>query len=303
MLNLLAAVLGGAAAFFGVLWVNSVKETRLLTTLERRRLQIEAENAHREKAATSNKAKLERKLGELGWFGDLYPVIVGAGLGYMGLATGLTLAGLPTLLAILVGIPTSLAAAFAVSSVLKTRRQESFNTQLVTVLDMLATQMKSGSSPPVALRAVLPVTAEPLHSELSNALSQHRAGMPLPEAIEGIAKRYPGKAISLLAAALAIEAEQGGSLAPALEAAAQSIRYDNELSAEALAEVAEAKFQGYAIIAVIAGIAFILFNKGGGLDQLSRPVPLIGLSIGVANYLLGVFRMLRVLSKAKRLTV
>ena len=84
---------------------------------------------------------------------------------------------------------------------------------------------------------------------------------------------------------------------PVLRQAEHSATRSTELSAEATAEVAEAKTQFIGVTIVTALIAFSLL--GNSAEAYSGVGPVTVISLGVMNYLWGVIRILKVFNKAK----
>jgi Flp pilus assembly protein TadB len=103
-------------------------------------------------------------------------------------------------------------------------------------------------------------------------------------------------------AALEIDELMGAKLAPILRQAQAVLESQFDLSAEAMAEITQAKGEFYGISAVMILVAFGMFFSSTGLSKEAylSPLGLFLLSLVFANYLAGIVRTVLIFNKAKR---
>lgn len=296
---MLYATGAAASVFFLVMWVRGWWVERNKTEIQRRRDQIAAEA---ERAARGTwRQRLARFADAYGWDGSLTLPLIGLGFFYLLVAGALAVFGIGGIVGVIVALPTSVAALLAVARTMRLRRKRQFNRQLVEALDAFATQLRAGSSAKRAIAKVAPTLPEPLSSEMAWVVAQAETNRKLADAMAELGARYPSKAMRLLVVALRIDDEKGAEIAPAFDSAAATTRREFELSAEAQAEVAQSRFEFYGIVGMMAAIVWIMVS---GADSSSRaaytePAGLIALGVGLANFAFGVFRIVRILNRAR----
>jgi Flp pilus assembly protein TadB len=143
---------------------------------------------------------------------------------------------------------------------------------------------------------------DPLKRELQAALSKLVGSETLSSALKEISFKYPSKAIDMFLAALEIDELMGAKLAPILRQAQAVLESQFDLSAEAMAEITQAKGEFYGISAVMILVAFGMFFSSTGLSKEAylSPLGLFILSIVFANYFAGIFRTVLIFNKAKK---
>jgi Flp pilus assembly protein TadB len=107
--------------------------------------------------------------------------------------------------------------------------------------------------------------------------------------------------MQMLVVTVRIDEERGGKMADALEQAAENVRRDFELGAEAQAELSQEKGQFYGILGILVLFAVIMI---GNADPTAKAAytsmsGFIALAVATANAVFGVVRVLRVFSKAR----
>lgn len=296
---IVVALLGGCTVWFWFLWFALVRNEHRKTELQLRQERIDEEARRALKRSASD--QLRDRLSEFGWEGSFVPIVMAMAFIYAAIVAVLTLVGIDELISIMFAVPFSGLAAAAVLGNLKSRRQQMFSAQLVQALDQFAAALKGGTGPNRAIEQVLPSLPEPLRTEMARAIAQHRANRSLPDAIEEIGRRYPSSAMRKFVAVLRIDETKGGEMAPALEEAANSVRREFELAAEATAEISQERAQFFGIVAVISGIAVYMFTQSSESTQaaLRSPAGFMVIALCVGNFLFGIMRVLRMINKAK----
>lgn len=104
------------------------------------------------------------------------------------------------------------------------RREELMVAEFPTVAELLALSVGAGEGAAGALERVCAVSRGELSAELRAALSDARAGMPLPEALQGLADRTGLPSLRRFVDGIVIAVERGTPLADVLRAQAQDVR-------------------------------------------------------------------------------
>ncbi len=292
-----AALAAAGAAYFAVQWLQATRELAKRSDLERRRAAIEHANRERVQVRTRIRAFAAKN----GWSGDLTVVGIALIFLYCLVIAALSLISVSGWLAPILGLPVSaFVVAWGVSSTAH-RRRTAFNSQLIQALDLLVTQLQAGTSAALALERIVPNLPDPLRTEFDQALVRKRANMELSTAVSEVADRYPSRAMAMLVAALRIDEQRGAKMAPALEQAAHTVRREFELRSESDAEVAQERMQFFAIVGIVGGIVLYSFTSSSDFQReaLVSPTGLAIVGLGAANFVFGIFRVLRMLQKAK----
>lgn len=312
---ILIPLLFAGSVFFFVQWFLIRSQQKQMTTVEKFRAtvaQAEALNAARARGRTGRVWPWQRAADwvtdtaftKLGWKGPLGPLVFAWFGLYLVLAFALNLVGAPTGVAGLLGVVASFAVIRLVLSRVEQRRRKLFNRQLMRALELAAARLEGGAGPEAALRGVAEVLDNPLRQEFLTALTRIGPNFGLVDSFAELATRFPSRAMTMLVAALRIDAEVGGRIAPALRSASTSLQTNFELADEATAELAQQRMEFWGILGVIGfmtGSAVVNSGDQGGAAILS-PIGLLALALGVGNLLFGVHRCLKMFRVAESRT-
>jgi tight adherence protein B len=144
-------------------------------------------------------------------------VMIAAAL-LMFLLTGGKLVG--TLIGLIIGIALPL----GFLKVKESRRQTAFLAALPDTLQLIAGSLSAGYSLPQAVDTVVAEGTEPIAGEFKRALIETRLGVPIEDALEGIAGRIRSKDFAWVVMAIRIQREVGGNLAEVLVTTADTLR-------------------------------------------------------------------------------
>jgi Flp pilus assembly protein TadB len=296
---MIIALLGAAATWFAVLGVLAYQQQRHRTDVEKRRDLIAAQQ--RKAARLPIRERLPALLHRFGWDGDWFLPALGASFGYLLCASALTFLGVNSLVGIALSIPLSFAVVQIAVRTVHAKKKTKFQQQLVQALDLFAAQLQAGSGPARAIMRVAPSLPDPLREELIGVIEQTRTGRTLSDAMSDVRTRYPSRAMNSFVATLKLDEMVGGRMAPALEAAAASVRRDFELTAEANAEVAQEKMQFYFILAALGFIGFTMMQSfdDNTRSTLTSGTGMLMLGVGLLNAAIGVWRALKLFNDAK----
>ena len=178
---------------------------------------------------------------------------ISAGIGMAGFLIGFLIQKtlmLGTALAILFGLGLPL----LVLAVLARRRKKKFIAGLPDALDVMVRGLKAGLPVNEALAMIGREFKGPIATEFAIATDEQSAGFSLAEALERCAKRMPLPEMHMLAIAIAIQAQTGGSLSETLQNLSDVIRARFKLKRKVSAMTSEAK----ASAAIIGSLPFLL---------------------------------------------
>lgn len=141
---------------------------------------------------------------------------------------------------------------------LRLRRRRALQQQLPDVTDALAAALRAGLSLSQALEQVVKYQPRPSSQEFSLMLREHRLGLPLDRALQGLADRIAIRDVHLLVATLGIARDLGSGLAEALERFAATVRRRLALEERIRALTAQGKLQGLIMGALPLLLAIVL---------------------------------------------
>lgn len=162
-------------------------------------------------------AQMARLLAQAGVATTVAQLIVTIAVASLGLGTLSFLLGCNAPAAVFVG---------AISSVLPTsyytylrgKRVAAFEAQLPQIMEMLTLYLRSGRSLPQAFVAMAEESDQPAREELAMCAEEYRLGRPLPQALRGMAAKYPDLlGLKLFSIAVSVLGQTGGNLVEVLE--------------------------------------------------------------------------------------
>jgi tight adherence protein C len=145
--------------------------------------------------------------------------------------------------------------------------------ELAAMLDLLRVTVEAGASLPAALGAVGARASGPLAGEWRAVAGEAALGVPLAEALAGMAARLPLPEVRALAAALDRARRHGAPLAETLSAQARDARFALRRHVQEQAARAGPKIQlvvalllvPSVLLLVAAALAAALLDSGGGI--------------------------------------
>lgn len=145
-------------------------------------------------------------------------------------------------------------------STLRTRRMETFITQLPESLLSVAGAMKAGSSLVQGIETMVAETKGPIAQEFGLFLREVRVGIGFDDALGNMLKRMPNEELRLAIAAMKISREIGGNLAETLERVADTLRRKLEMEGKIKALTAQGKLQGLVMTGLPIFLGVILYQ-------------------------------------------
>lgn len=299
MIWVLVGLAATGTVFFLLSWLHELKRVRSLGYIEARKLEIE-ERIRKERQG-SGRDRLTVWLTDRGYDGDPAPLVMTVTFSYLLISAFLTLLGVGSLLAFIIAVPVVAATTMLVLEISYRRRVERGTRQIMVVLRNVIGYLGAGSTPQQAFLKAANDIGNPLRADLLNALAGQVGAVGLGSVMAPLAEYYPDPATRLMIAALEVNDDVGAPLIPTLKQAEELIRKKTELSAEAVAEVSQARFEFMGITVVIGVIALMLLFGGGptAANAYSSPLGIVMLSLGGLNFFFGVYSTLRNLARAK----
>jgi len=167
------------------------------------------------------------------------------------------------LLAGLVAAMSALGLPNLVLSRLRKRRINKFIAIFPNALDIVVRGVKAGLPLADTLRIIANESPEPVRSEFRKIVEAQTLGLPLPEAVEKMARRVPVSETNFFSIVIGIQAKAGGNLSEAIGNLSRTLRERKKMKGKINAMAMEAK----ASSVIIGGVPFIVT----GLLYLSSP--------------------------------
>jgi tight adherence protein B len=197
----------------------------------------------------------------------------------------LLLSGLQIVPAML-GVVLGVAGPFIFLLVKASRRRSVFLAQLPETLQLMAGSLSAGYSLPQAVDTVMRDGTPPMSTELNRALVESRLGVPIEDALDGVADRMVSKDFAWVIMAIRIQRQVGGNLAELLTTVAATLRERERLRRQVHALSAEGRLSAWILGALPIGFALYLIVARGSYLQ-----PLWTDPLGWSLLLLGVVLM------------
>lgn len=159
-----------------------------------------------------------------------------------------------------------------------------FEEDLVDVLPMVASGLRSGLSLRQALLPAADGMGEPIHGEFARLGADLDRGVPADEAIYDMADRVDSSDLRILAAAVAVQRKTGGNLADIVDQVAETIRARVRARGEAVAKTSEARLEAKILTIMPIGIVIALIATNETVRNFyleERMGPLVLLAVGL----------------------
>ncbi len=187
-------------------------------------------------------------------------------------------------------------APFALLVLKAARRQASFDEQLPDTLQLLSGALQAGHSLLQAIDTAAKEAGEPISIEFQRVLTEARLGMPLEEALDGMAKRMNSQDFEWTVMAVGLQRQIGGNLAELLNAVAQTMRERYSLKRQVRALSAEGRLSSV-ILSVLPFVMFFLLlmlNPTFLAPLYSTPLGFVMLSGAAVLMIIGILWMKKI---------
>ncbi|TWT76405.1 Bacterial type II secretion system protein F domain protein [Planctomycetes bacterium CA13] len=190
------------------------------------------------------------------------------------------LSPLPNILAPLVGMAfLSLPIGWLVMK--RKRRLAKFGVQMPEALELLGRSLRAGHSLNAGFDLVAKQMDAPLATEFARCFEEQNFGIPLDEAIEGMADRVPNMDIRFFATAVILQRQTGGDLAEILDKIGYIIRERLQIHGQIQALTGEGRMSG-AVLLALPPVLFLVMLK------LNYEYIMMLFTDEIGRYLLGV---------------
>lgn len=143
--------------------------------------------------------------------------------------------------------------------VLRVRRLERFNHQLVDALNSMSNALKAGFSIQQAFETVVAEGGNPIAQEFGMFLQQLRVGVRFEEALVDMDTRVGSEDLTLMTQAIEIARQTGGNLTEVFDRIAGTIRERHRIEGKIKALTAQGKIQGRVVGSMPFILAFVLY--------------------------------------------
>ncbi|MDF7807711.1 type II secretion system F family protein [Pontiellaceae bacterium B12219] len=148
--------------------------------------------------------------------------------------------------------------------VLRIRRLERFNSQLVNALTGMSNALKAGFSIQQAIEAIVMERENPISQEFGMFQQQIRVGMTFEDAMADMDRRVGSEDLTLMIQSVEIARQTGGNLTEVFDRIAETIRERRRIEGKIKSMTAQGKIQGNVVGAMpfVLGFAIYLLDPG-----------------------------------------
>ena len=182
------------------------------------------------------------------------------------------------------------------------RRTRALDEALGPMLQSVVDQLRVGRSLLAALESVGPTTSEPLAALMQRVVNEARLGGSVADTLTVIADEEEHRHLAVIASAVALHSQQGGSLTDILVGVAESIEDEDRLRRDMLTLTADARLSANVLLAMPIGALVItsLLSPGYATPLVATPIGRIMTIAGVMLGAVGVL-WLRMLARPEEL--
>jgi tight adherence protein B len=145
----------------------------------------------------------------------------------------------------------------------RSRRLKAFDSNLADTLQLMSGSLSAGLSLAQSMDTIVREGTEPITSEFKRVIVESRLGVPLEDALEGVAERMQSKDFKWVVMSIRIQREVGGNLAELLNTVAATLREREYLRRHVQALSAEGRLSCW----ILGGLPPVFF----GYLVLSQP--------------------------------
>jgi tight adherence protein B len=140
----------------------------------------------------------------------------------------------------------------------RTKRLETFEEQFPEAIDLMARALRAGHAFPTGLLMVAEETPNPVAAEFKLVYDRQNFGMPMSDALKGMADRVPVLDAKFFATAVLTQRETGGNLAEILDNLSTVIRDRFKVKRQVRVLTAHGRITGWILAALPPSLAVIL---------------------------------------------
>ena len=137
------------------------------------------------------------------------------------------------------------------------KRQRALNDALAPALQRIVDQLHVGRTMSAAIEASIEHASDPLDGVFRRVISDNNVGIPIDVSLTTIAAEERNQHLDIVASALALHAQHGGSLTDILVAVLESIEEEDRLRRDLLTLTADARLSANVLLAMPIGALVI----------------------------------------------
>jgi tight adherence protein B len=141
----------------------------------------------------------------------------------------------------------------------RTKRFDTFEEQFPEAIELLARALRAGHAFPTGMMMVADEMPDPIGSEFKLLYDRQNFGMPMPEALRGLADRIPLIDARFFVTAVLTQRETGGNLSEVLDNLASVIRDRFKVKRQVRVVTAHGRITGWILSAMPPSLAAVLF--------------------------------------------
>jgi tight adherence protein B len=216
--------------------------------------------------------------------------------GMIGVAVLMFLLSGGKLIGTLLGLIIGIALPLGFLKVKESRRQSAFLEALPDTLQLISGSLSAGYSLPQAVDTVVTEGSEPIAGEFKRALIETRLGVPIEDALQGIAERIRSKDFAWVVMAIRIQREVGGNLAEVLKTTADTLRERERLRRQVQVLSAEGRLSAWILggLPIVFAAYLVLVRPSYIKILVTDSFGLIMLVGGVILMIIGAFWLRKV---------
>jgi tight adherence protein B len=195
-----------------------------------------------------------------------------------------------SLLPSLAGLIVGLALPWVYLTMKESRRTAAFLAQLPDTLQLVSGSLSAGYSTPQAMDSVVREGQQPITGEFNRALVEARLGVPIEDAMDGIAERMKSKDFAWVVMAIRIQREVGGNLAELLTTVAATLRERERLRRQVSMLSAEGRLSAWilGLLPITFALYLVLVRPEYLQPLVTDPIGWLLLGLGAILLLVGV---------------
>lgn len=137
------------------------------------------------------------------------------------------------------------------------QRQSAIDNALAPALQRIVDQLSVGRTVSAAIESSIELTGAPLDAIFRRIMSDHNVGIPIDVSLRDVANEESNHHLHVIASALGLHAQHGGSLTDILVAVLESIEEEDRLRRDLLTLTADARLSANVLLAMPVGALVI----------------------------------------------
>lgn len=130
------------------------------------------------------------------------------------------------------------------------QRLKRFGAQMPDAMELIARALRSGHSLASGFNLVATEMADPISTEFTRVYEEQNLGIPLEEALQGMADRIPNLDLKFFATAVILQRQTGGDLAEILDKIGYLVRERFKIYGQVQALTGEGRLSGVVLLAL-----------------------------------------------------